>query len=47
MTSEVRLPPGAMPWAEVRHRLDQNGPLAAMYDTPLDRDAVFEQFPAA
>ncbi len=47
MTSEVRLPPGAVPWAEVRHRLDQNAPFAAMYDTPLYRDAVYEQFSSA
>src|SRR3984885_10069034 len=37
-------PPGAVPWEEVRGRLDQNGPFANMFDTPLYRDAVWEQF---
>jgi Xaa-Pro aminopeptidase len=33
-----------VPWEQVRTRLDQNGPFANMYDTPLYRDAVWEQF---
>jgi len=37
-------PAGAVPWEQVRTRLDQNGPFANMYDTPLYRDAVWEQF---
>ncbi len=37
-------PPGAVPWEEVRSRLDQNGPFSNMFDTPLYRDAVWEQF---
>jgi Xaa-Pro dipeptidase len=37
-------PPGAVPWTEVRGRLDQNAPFANMFDTPLYRDAVYEQF---
>ncbi len=40
-------PPGAVPWEEVRGRLDQNGPFSNMFDTPLYRDAVWEQFSAA
>src|SRR5499425_3842681 len=40
-------PPGAVPWEEVRGRLDQNGPFSNMCDTPLYRDAVWEQFSAA
>jgi hypothetical protein len=28
-----------VPWEEVRSRLDQNGPFANMFDTPLYRDA--------
>jgi Xaa-Pro aminopeptidase len=37
-------PPGAVPWAEVRTRLDQSAAFANMYGTPLYRDAVYEQF---
>jgi Xaa-Pro dipeptidase len=37
-------PPGAVPWEEVRGRLDQNGPFSNMFDTPLYRDAVWDQF---
>jgi Xaa-Pro dipeptidase len=37
-------PPGAVSWEEVRGRLDQNGPFSNMFDTPLYRDAVWEQF---
>ncbi len=37
-------PPGAVPWEEVRGRLDQNGPFSNMFGTPLYRDAVWEQF---
>jgi Xaa-Pro dipeptidase len=33
-----------VPWEEVRGRLDQNGPFSNMFDTPLYRDAVWEQF---
>ncbi|HVY58600.1 MAG TPA: hypothetical protein VHA77_12180, partial [Xanthobacteraceae bacterium] len=44
MNIEVRPPAGALPWAEVRNRLDQNGPFSNMFDTPLYRDAVYEQF---
>jgi Xaa-Pro aminopeptidase len=40
-------PPGAVPWAEVRTRLDQSAAFANMYDTPLYRDAVYEQFSEA
>jgi Xaa-Pro dipeptidase len=44
MNVNVPRPPGAVPWEEVRSRLDQNGPFANMFDTPLYRDAVWEQF---
>jgi len=44
MNVNVPLPAGAVPWEQVRTRLDQNGPFANMYDTPLYRDAVWEQF---
>ncbi|HMA74726.1 MAG TPA: Xaa-Pro peptidase family protein [Xanthobacteraceae bacterium] len=37
-------PPGAVSWEEVRSRLDQNGPFGNMFDTPLYRDAIWEQF---
>src|SRR3984893_13181743 len=37
-------PPDAVPWEEVRDRLDQNGPFSNMFGTPLYRDAVWEQF---
>ena len=37
-------PPGAVLWDEVRTRLDQNTPFGNMFDTPLYRDAVYEQF---
>lgn len=44
MNVEVSGPPGAVPWSSVRGRLDQNGPFANQYGTPLYRDAVWEQF---
>jgi Xaa-Pro dipeptidase len=44
MNINVPPPAGAVPWEEVRTRLDQNVPFANMYDTPLYRDAVWEQF---
>src|SRR5229473_4162188 len=44
MNINVPPPAGAVPWEQVRTRLDQNGPFANMYDTPLYRDAVWEQF---
>ncbi len=44
MNINVPRPPGAVPWEEVRGRLDQNGPFSNMFDTPLYRDAVWEQF---
>jgi Xaa-Pro dipeptidase len=44
MNVNLPRPPGAVPWEEVRGRLDQNGPFANMFDTPLYRDAVWEQF---
>jgi Xaa-Pro aminopeptidase len=47
MNVNVPLPAGAVPWEQVRTRLDQNGPFANMYDTPLYRDAVWEQFSEA
>jgi Xaa-Pro dipeptidase len=37
-------PPGAVSWDDVRTRLDQNTPFSNMFDTPLYRDAVYEQF---
>jgi hypothetical protein len=40
----VSPPPGAVPWEEVRGRLDQNWPFSNMFDTPLYRDAEWEQF---
>src|SRR5690348_2129010 len=46
MNINVPTPAGAVPWEQVRTRLDQNGPFANMYDTPLYRDAVWEQFSA-
>ncbi len=47
MNINVPPPAGAVPWEQVRTRLDQNGPFANMYDTPLYRDAVWEQFSEA
>jgi Xaa-Pro dipeptidase len=47
MNGNVSPPPGAVPWEEVRGRLDQNGPFSNMFDTPLYRDAMWEQFSAA
>jgi Xaa-Pro dipeptidase len=44
MKVKVSAPPGAVPWEEVRSRLDQNTPFSNMFDTPLYRDAVWEQF---
>jgi Xaa-Pro aminopeptidase len=44
MNVKVSAPPGAVPWDEVRGRLDQNEPFSNMFDTPLYRDAVWEQF---
>ena len=35
---------GPLPWNELRHRLDENGPFNAMRETPYYRDAVYEQF---
>jgi hypothetical protein len=46
MNINVAPPAGAVPWEQVRTRLDQNGPFSNMYDTPLYRDAVWEQFSA-
>src|ERR1700744_1914934 len=46
MNINVPPPAGAVPWEQVRTRLDQNGPFSNMYDTPLYRDAVWEQFSA-
>jgi Xaa-Pro dipeptidase len=47
MNVNVPRPPDAVPWEEVRGRLDQNGPFGNMFDTPLYRDAVYEQFSKA
>jgi len=47
MNANASPPPGAVPWEEVRGRLDQNGPFSNMFDTPLYRDAVWEQFSPA
>jgi Xaa-Pro aminopeptidase len=44
MQVKLSPPPGAVPWAEVRSQLDQNAPFSNMFDTPLYRDAVYEQF---
>ena len=44
---KVSAPPGAVSWEEVRGRLDQNEPFSNMFDTPLYRDAVWEQFSKA
>src|ERR1700727_488562 len=44
MNINVPPPAGAVQWEQVRTRLDQNGPFSNMYDTPLYRDAVWEQF---
>jgi Xaa-Pro dipeptidase len=41
---KVSRPPGAVAWADARSRLDQNEPFSNMFDTPLYRDAVWEQF---
>ena len=47
MNINVPPPAGAVQWEQVRTRLDQNGPFSNMYDTPLYRDAVWEQFSTA
>ena len=44
MQVKLSPPPGAVSWDEVRTRLDQNTPFSNMFDTPLYRDAVYEQF---
>ncbi len=44
MNMNMALPAGAFSWEQVRNRLDQNGPFSNMYDTPLYRDAVYDQF---
>jgi Xaa-Pro dipeptidase len=47
MNVNMALPAGAFSWEQVRNRLDQNGPFSNMYDTPLYRDAVYDQFSKA
>ena len=44
MNIQTPLPKSHQAWEQVRTRLDQNGPFANMYDTPLYRAAVWEQF---
>lgn len=39
--------PAALPWEELRRRLDQSRPFNAMRGTPYFREAVYEQFSAA
>jgi Xaa-Pro dipeptidase len=40
-------PSGPLPWAELRHRLDEARPFNAMRGTPYYHDAVYEQFSPA
>ena len=38
------LPKGALPWDQLRSRLDESQPFNLMRNTPYYRDAVYEQF---
>src|SRR5260221_8218964 len=40
------LPKGALPWDQLRGRLDESKPLNLMRNTPYYRDAIYEQFSA-
>ena len=40
----VALPKGALPWDQLRSRLDESQPFNLMRNTPYYRDAVYEQF---
>jgi ectoine hydrolase len=40
-------PVGALPWPELRHRLDETRPFNTMRDTPYYRDSVYPQFSKA
>src|SRR5438094_10445345 len=42
--NDVPLPKGALPWDQLRHRLDESQPFNLMRNTPYYRDAVYEQF---
>src|SRR3954468_115250 len=42
--TEVPLPKGALPWDQLRHRLDESQPFNLMRETPYYRDAIYEQF---
>ncbi|MBV9174483.1 MAG: aminopeptidase P family N-terminal domain-containing protein, partial [Chloroflexi bacterium] len=39
--------PGALPWEELRYRLDESLPFNSMRGTPYYHDAVYEQFSQA
>src|SRR5689334_13249555 len=41
------LPKGALPWDQLRGRLDESQPFNLMRNTPYYRDTVYEQFSSA
>src|SRR5205809_1714351 len=45
--NDVPLPKGALPWDQLRHRLDESQPFNLMRNTPYYRDAVYEHFSKA
>ncbi|HEY4821591.1 MAG TPA: hypothetical protein VIH62_12135, partial [Xanthobacteraceae bacterium] len=42
--TDVPLPKGALPWDQLRGRLDESQPFNLMRNTPYYRDAIYEQF---
>jgi ectoine hydrolase len=42
--TDIKLPKGALPWDQLRHRLDESQPFNLMRNTPYYRDAVYQQF---
>ena len=42
--TDAPLPKGALPWDQLRHRLDESQPFNLMRNTPYYRDATYEQF---
>src|SRR6202795_369710 len=42
--TDLPLPKGALPWDQLRGRLDESQPFNLMRNTPYYRDAIYEQF---
>src|SRR3981081_384435 len=42
--TDAPLPKGALPWDQLRGRLDESQPFNLMRNTPYYRDAIYEQF---